>query len=108
MIGAWGGRPTADIMLTSAYYSSAPWNDSMWRRPEFDQLIDQARGETDFVKRKQLYHDAQLMIHEDGGACITFFRNNIDGVRDEVQGFYPAGSFNMSGLRAVERVWLDG
>ena len=107
MIGAWGGRPTADIMLTSAYYSTAAWNDSMWRRPEFDQLIDAARGETDFAKRKQLYHDAQLMIHEDGGACITFFRNNIDGVRDEVKGFYPAGSFNMSGLRAVERVWLE-
>ena len=107
MIGAWGGRPTADIMLTTAYHSGASWNDSMWRRAEFDQTIDQARGETDFAKRKQLYHDAQLMIHEDGGSCITFFRNNIDGVRDEVKGFYPAGSFNMSGLRAVERVWLE-
>lgn len=107
MIGSWGGRPTADIMLTTAYYSTSAWNDSMWRRPKFDQIIDQARGETDFAKRKQLYHDAQLMIHEDGGACITFFRNNIDGVRDEVKGFYPAGSFNMSGLRAVERVWLE-
>lgn len=107
MIGAWGGRPTADIMLTSAYHSTAAWNDSMWKRPEFDQIIDLARGETDFAKRKQLYHDAQLMIHEDGGACITYFRNNIDGVRDEVKGFYPAGSFNMSGLRAVERVWLE-
>lgn len=107
MIGAWGGRPTADIMLTAAYHSTAAWNDSMWRRPEFDQIIDLARGETDFARRKQLYHDAQLMIHEDGGACIAFFRNNIDGVRDEVKGFYAAGSFNMSGLRAVERVWLE-
>lgn len=107
MIGSWGGRPTADIMLTSAYASDAAWNDTMWRREQFDQILDLARAETDFGKRKALYHDAQLMIHEDGGAAIPFFRNNRDGVRDEVGGFYPAGSFNMSGLRAVERVWLE-
>ncbi|WP_166417974.1 ABC transporter substrate-binding protein [Cochlodiniinecator piscidefendens] len=107
MIGAWGGRPTADIMLTTAYHSEAAWNDTKWRREQFDQIIELARGETDFDRRKALYHDAQLMIHEDGGAGIPFFRNNQDGVRDEVKGFYPAGSFNMSGLRAVERVWLE-
>jgi peptide/nickel transport system substrate-binding protein len=108
MIASWGGRPTADMMLTSAYHSTANWNDSKWFRPEFDQIIDLARSETDFARRRQLYHDAQLMIHEDGGACIPFFRNNVDGVRDEVKGYYPAGSFAMSGLRVVERVWMEG
>lgn len=105
--GAWGGRPTADIMLTTAYSSGAAWNDTMWRREAFDQKLALARAETDFDTRKAHYHDLQLMIHEDGGAAIPFFVNNVDGVRDEVKGFYPAGSFEMSGLRVAERVWID-
>ncbi len=106
--GAWGGRPTADIMLTTAYSSKAAWNDTMWRREDFDEKLAIARAETDFDKRKAHYHDLQLMIHEDGGAAIPFFVNNVDGVRDEVQGFYPAGSFELSGMRVAERVWLTG
>ena len=39
MIGAWGGRPTADIMLSTAYKSDASWNDTAWRRPQFDELL---------------------------------------------------------------------
>lgn len=105
--GAWGGRPTADIMLTTAYASDAAWNDTMWKRPVFDQKLAIARAETDFARRKAHYHDLQLMIHEDGGAAIPFFISNVDGVRDEVKGFYPAGSFEISGLRAAERVWID-
>jgi len=105
--GAWGGRPTADIMLTTAYSSDASWNDTMWRREDFDQKLVLARAEIDVDKRKAHYHDLQLMIHEDGGAAIPFFVNNVDGVRDEVEGYYPAGSFELSGMRVTERVWLN-
>lgn len=105
--GAWGGRPTADIMLTTAYSSEAAWNDTMWRRADFDQKLALARAETDFETRKAHYHDLQLMIHEDGGAAIPFFVNNVDGVRDEVKGFYPAGSYELSGMRVTERAWLE-
>lgn len=104
--GSWGGRPTADIMLSTAYASDAKWNDTAWRREDFDKKLAMARAETDFDKRKAIYHDLQVMIHEDGGAAIPFFTNNVDGVRDEVQGYYPAGSFEMSGMRIAERVWL--
>lgn len=104
--GAWGGRPTADIMLSTAYASTAKWNDTNWYREDFDQLLALARAQTDFEKRKVLYHDLQEMIHLDGGSAIPFFVNNVDGVRDEVKGFYPAGSFELSGMRVAERVWL--
>ena len=35
----WGGRPTADLMLSVAYQSDAAWNDSFWKREAFDQLL---------------------------------------------------------------------
>jgi len=106
MIGAWGGRPTADIMLSTAYKSDAPWNDTAWRRPQFDELLLAARGETDFAKRKQMYHDLQVMIHEDGGACVPFFINNLYAARSNVMGLFPSGAFSISGTRAAERAWL--
>ena len=106
MIGAWGGRPTADIMLSTAYKSDASWNDTAWRRPQFDELLLAARGETDFARRKQMYHDLQVMIHEDGGACIPFFINNLYAARSNVMGLFPSGAFSISGTRAAERAWL--
>ena len=30
----WGGRPTADLMLSVAYKSDAAWNKSFWKRPQ--------------------------------------------------------------------------
>ena len=107
VIGAWGGRLTADLMLTTAYSSDAAWNDTAWRREAFDQKLALARAETDFNTRKAHYHDLQLMIHENGGAGIPFFVNNVDGLRDEVKGYYPAGPYELSGMRIAERVWLD-
>ena len=104
--GAWGGRPTADIMLSTAYASTAKWNDTNWYREDFDNLLKLARAQTDFEKRKIIYHDLQEMIHLDGGSAIPFFVNNVDGVRDQIKGYYPAGSFELSGMRIAERVWF--
>ena len=93
-------------MLSTAYKSDASWNDTAWRRPQFDELLLAARGETDFAKRKQIYHDLQVMIHEDGGACIPFFINNLYAARSNVMGLFPSGAFSISGTRAAERAWL--
>src|SRR3546814_41237 len=50
----WGGRPTADLMLSVAYKSDAAWNDSYWKREDFDEILIAARGELDTAKRKQI------------------------------------------------------
>ena len=106
IIGAWGGRPTADIMLSTAYKSDAKWNDTRWQRDRFDKLLLQARGELDNTKRKAMYREMQSMIRDDGGACITYFANQVDAGKSTVGGFV-AGNFELSGMRAPERCWLE-
>ena len=59
-------RPSADILLTLFFKSDAPWNESRWKNEKFDQLLVAARGETDLAKRKQMYADMQVMIHNEG------------------------------------------
>jgi len=102
----WGGYPTADAMLTVGYLSSAPWNETHWRREKFDQLLITARGELDAGKRKQMYHDLQFMIHEDGGAIIYLFADNVDAAAKNVRGFLPKPVKEMSGFRAAEGLWF--
>jgi peptide/nickel transport system substrate-binding protein len=105
MMGAWGGRPTADIMLSTAYKSDAPWNDTRWKNAEFDRLLAEARGELDAGKRKDLYRRGLTMINETGGAIIPCFIDFVDAARVNVKGWFP-GNFGLSGMRAAERLWL--
>jgi peptide/nickel transport system substrate-binding protein len=106
-VGAWSGRPTADLMLSQVYLSDAKWNETFWKRPAFDRLLLQARSELDVAKRKQMYREMQLMIHEDGGAILPMFFNFLDAGSRKVHGFVPNPTMQMGGFRAPERVWLD-
>jgi peptide/nickel transport system substrate-binding protein len=98
----WGGRPTADLMLSVAYASTAAWNETFWKRPEFDKILVEARAELDPAKRKDMYRELQLMIHDDGGAVIPMFNNYIFGQRAEVAGLVPAPV--LTGLRCAEQL----
>jgi peptide/nickel transport system substrate-binding protein len=102
----WGGRPTADQMLSIAYKSDAPWNDSFWKRPAFDKLLVEARAILDDDKRRPLYWEMQKMIHEDGGNLIPMFADFIDAASTKVHGFKPSPVFDFAGGRISELVWL--
>jgi peptide/nickel transport system substrate-binding protein len=101
----WGGRPTADLMLSVAYLSDAAWNESFWYREDFDQLVRAARAELDFDTRKQMYHDLQMMVYEDGGEIIPMFNNYLYGAQDNLNGFVEAPV--LTGLRVAEQVWFS-
>jgi peptide/nickel transport system substrate-binding protein len=101
------GRATVDLMLTTFYASGAPWNETFWKRPDFDKLLGTARGELDPVKRKQMYHELQLMIHDDGGIIIPMFNNWIDAASTRVRGYHQTPTLYMSYQRAPERVWFE-
>ncbi|MEA2782439.1 MAG: peptide/nickel transport system substrate-binding protein [Rhodospirillaceae bacterium] len=103
----WSGRPTADLMLSIAYKSTAPWNESAWKRPAFDKLLAAARAELDEAKRKSMYRELQMMVHEDGGTIIPMFNNTLDAGSTKVKGYVSDPMLQISGYRAPEKVWLD-
>ncbi|MGC1486679.1 MAG: ABC transporter substrate-binding protein, partial [Albidovulum sp.] len=51
----WGGRPVQDQMYSTAYLSTAEWNDTRFFNAEFDALLLEARAETDLARRQELY-----------------------------------------------------
>ncbi len=106
-VSYWGGRPTADQMLTIAYKSDAAWNETFWKRPEFDRILLAARTEADDSKRKSMYFDLQKMISDDGGAVIPMFIDYLEAGAARVKGMAPHPLFDLMGQRIGEKVWLE-
>jgi peptide/nickel transport system substrate-binding protein len=105
--GSVNPRPSADMLFTLFFKSNATWNESGWKNDKFDQLLVAARAQTDEAKRKRLYADMQVLVHEQCGIGIPMFRNTVDGYNTSVKGYgaHPLGGF--MGFMFAEQVWLE-
>ncbi|MFP1840305.1 ABC transporter substrate-binding protein [Lonsdalea quercina] len=106
-MGYWGGRPTADQMFSTAWQSTAKWNDSHWKNDKFDALLLQARSMLDEKARADIYGELQSIAHDDGGAMIPLFGDYLDATSKKLGGVTPHPLFNFMGGRLAERVWLE-
>lgn len=104
----WAGRPTQDQMYSTAYLSSADWNDTRFKNPAFDNLLVTARGELDQVKRKQMYSDMAYMVRDEGGLICPMFNDFIDATGPRAGGFEknPNGEMMGGGGFALSRCWV--
>lgn len=80
----WNGRPTADWMLSQAYGSGSDWNDTKYKSEAFDKLLVDARRTRDDALRREIYGQAQRMLHEEGGAIVLGFGNFLYGISKKV------------------------
>jgi len=95
----WGGRPTQDQIFSTAYFSTADWNDTRFFNEKFDQVILAARAELDQDKRKALYRDASEILRDEGGLIVPFFNDDIDGVNTDRVGGY---------IKSTQGATMDG
>ena len=103
----WGGRPTQDQMFSTAYLSTADWNDTKFNNEQFDQLLVQARGELDGDKRKQMYADMGMMLRDEGGLICPMFNDFIDAHGDRVDGWVEeVNGFALMNSYAPLRMWV--
>jgi peptide/nickel transport system substrate-binding protein len=100
-------RPTLDLLFSLFYKSDAPWNESGWKSERFDQLMLAARGEGDTQKRKQMYVDMQVLIHQECGVGIPVFISLIDGYDTRLRGLGAIPIGGLMGYSFADHVWLD-
>lgn len=67
----WNDRP-ADAILNEAYRGGARWNEAFFKDAKFDALLDSARSELNFDKRRAKYIEAQDYLWENGGTLVGF------------------------------------
>ena len=100
-------RPTADLLFSLFFKSDADWNESGWKNAQFDQLLMAARGEADEAKRKQMYGDMQVLVHDKGGVGIPVFISSLDGFDRRLKGFGSIPIGGLMGYSFAEYVWWD-
>ncbi|WP_174146613.1 ABC transporter substrate-binding protein [Leisingera sp. ANG59] len=103
----WGGRPTQDQMFTTAYLSTADWNDTRFNNEQFDQMLVAARGELDVAKRTQMYADMSTILRDEGGLICPMFNDFVEATTDKVDGFVEGipGQVLMNGY-AASKLWV--
>jgi peptide/nickel transport system substrate-binding protein len=102
----WGGRPVQDQMYSTAYQSTAEWNDTAFRDANFDALLIKARGELDVAKRSALYSEMANLVRDTGGLICPMFNDWVEARTTNVGGWVanPAGTL-MDG-KALRACWL--
>ncbi|MCF6245894.1 MAG: ABC transporter substrate-binding protein [Desulfobacula sp.] len=107
LICSWSMRPTASMQMAIAFTSNSSWNDTFWKRPDFDKLLLEARSTFDKKRRKELHCELQYMICDDGGTIIPSFVNLLDAASTKVKNIILHPSID-SGFRNIpEACWLE-
>jgi peptide/nickel transport system substrate-binding protein len=85
---SWGERP-ADQALNEAFHSTAKWNETYYNNSEFDRLLETARAELDFKRRRALYIEAQEYLAMNSGTIIPFHVTQLVVLSNRVTHFDP-------------------
>jgi peptide/nickel transport system substrate-binding protein len=105
----WSGRATEDWMFSSAYEEGVPWNDTQWDREDserFQDLLLEARAELDTDKRREMYHEMQQILNEDGGVVLPMFANYVEAISNKIATPEQIGNlWQMDNARMAERWW---
>ncbi len=82
----WGARLTPEDYFRLAYTTGAPWNETHWSDPEFDELTRRIDREMNEGERVRLYHQAQEILIERGPVIVAYFVRAVAGVGADLRG----------------------
>ena len=97
--------PDPDNFLFSLFHSQSPDNYANYSNPAVDHLLEQARSEGDYLKRIQLYRQAEALIMADAPVVNLVYYTFETLFQPYVQGI----ELNALGERYIpmKKIWLD-
>jgi peptide/nickel transport system substrate-binding protein len=103
----WSGRPVQDQMYSTAYLSTADWNETRFKVSEFDEMVLAARAEVDEAKRKEIYSKMGRMVRDDGGLILPMFNDFVDAVDNNVGGYFDDPNGALMNNKAPIKCWIN-
>ncbi|MGV3549293.1 ABC transporter substrate-binding protein [Rhizobium sp.] len=101
-------RPRADIFWSANLSSNAATaNETAFRDPRIDNLLDAARAEVNEAKRKQHWHDLQQIVSDDGGYLEAAFPDYLHARSKRLNGVVAHPIAGLSNFLSGEGWWLD-
>jgi peptide/nickel transport system substrate-binding protein len=83
----WTHRPLGVMVLSLAYRSGVPWNESRYSNRDFDTLLTQAEGTLDVNQRREIVAKIQALLQDDGPIVQPLWRSVFTFYDKRVQGF---------------------
>lgn len=103
----WSGRATEDWMFSTAYETGVPWNDTHWENARFQELLMAGRAELDSAKRREIYHEMQMIMSSEGGTIVPMYANYVDAASSKLAHGPNIGNlWQMDSSRITERWWF--
>jgi peptide/nickel transport system substrate-binding protein len=96
----WSGRVDPDQNSYSFLVTGGGNNNGGYSSPQMDQILKQARTESDVSKRKQLYDQAVKLEMEDVPYVYLDSEKDVKGLQKAVQGYVhvPDGLFRVASM----------
>lgn len=82
----WGHRPLGVQALNLAYRSTATWNETGFKNPEFDGLLDQALTIADADQRREVMAKIEALMQQEGVIIQPYWRSVFRHVKPGVVG----------------------
>ena len=84
---SWTHRPLGTMVLSLAYRSGVPWNETSYSNPAFDKALDEAESILDPNERSKAMEKVEKMLQDDAIMVQPFFRSVFSAVKDNVKGY---------------------
>ncbi|MFT5173131.1 MAG: peptide/nickel transport system substrate-binding protein, partial [Gammaproteobacteria bacterium] len=100
---SWTHRPLGTMVLSLAYRSGVPWNETAYANPEFDKLLTAAESTLDVNERKAKMQAVEKMLQDDAIMVQPFFRAVFSAVSSKVKGYQTHPTL----YHQFNDVWID-
>lgn len=102
------GADSFEFIAPQGYVVDSPYNETGWKRPDWDKRFYEAVGISDDAKRNEIFYALQEELWNEGGYLIGAYgdtlyagRAGLNGVIDQVPGFlWNDARFEMLWLEA--------
>jgi len=100
----WSGRVDPDQNIYNFFITGGSNNDANYSNPKVDELLKQARRESDPAKRKELYNEVMRILQDDVPYIWIYHSNNVFGMNKNISGFtyVPDGIIRTAGLNKAQ------
>ena len=100
---SWTHRPLATMLLSLAYRTGVPWNETHYSSKEFDSLLTQAESTVDINKRRQIMAKVEKRLQDDAIMVQPFFRSVMMAATDKVKNM----KMHPTAYHQWNKVWMD-
>ncbi|MEM1343307.1 MAG: ABC transporter substrate-binding protein [Pseudomonadota bacterium] len=83
---SWGHRPLGMMVLSLAYRTGVPWNESSFSSARFDTLLDEIEGTVDPERQQEIMRELMSILREEGPIVQPFFMQVANAYNMRVKG----------------------